>query len=733
MVKMEHPPSHQNHENSYKGPPTSVTTTGGPGGGQGPGGQGGGGGFSGIYESAAFANILIEFETENREMAVDVPDSFVAQTKTPPKYPPPSSLGDREEARSSGSSFSAVSLSNGHSLHRGRSRQSPPELVTLPSRDHLRIEKDGRLINTMEPPPLPTPQQSERIKKYGEDIVRKKEEQDRKAAQNEFLRHSIRNSQKMRALKHHAVQLENGSKKALEGQANYALKTGDEAEEMEADIMPLNRISTNDLAATVERLAANPNLQNLASRDVSTREAIKSLRSLFNDQRFQVSYQFAQKIESALASAKTNAFPITGEAQESAEETLSVLAKMDGEDQNDADELSKILTRPWLDGLLAAHDHISAFKSVTQFNAEDALFERVSHYSEPNVKIVRIDKTSEPLGATVKNEPDGSTDSVVVARIMRGGTAEASGLLHEGDELLEVNEQELRGKHIDEVYNVLLNMQGSLTFLVVPTRQHHMSPAHSYPGDPRAISQNGTPTTPTPGRHGVIHLKAHIDYDPEEDTIQGRPAVPCPELGIGFQKGDILHVINQLDPDWWQARRDGEEDQTLAGLIPSKNFLSRREAMKHTIAQEDRYDGSGNGGRSSSFGGHSSSARRFQRTKSGLLCAKKSGRNKKNRKNHPYAPDDDVDAEEILTYEEVALYYPRADRKRPVVLIGPPNIGRHELRQRLMQDTDQFAAAIPHTSRPKRADEVDGQDYHFISRLQFEQDILARHFVKHGE
>ena len=57
---------------------------------------------------------------------------------------------------------------------------------------------------------------------------------------------------------------------------------------------------------------------------------------------------------------------------------------------------------------------------------------QVSHYSEPNVKIVRIDKTSEPLGATVKNEPDGSTDSVVVARIMRGGTAEASGLLHEG-------------------------------------------------------------------------------------------------------------------------------------------------------------------------------------------------------------------------------------------------------------------------------------------------------------
>ena len=49
---------------------------------------------------------------------------------------------------------------------------------------------------------------------------------------------------------------------------------------------------------------------------------------------------------------------------------------------------------------------------------------------------------------------------------------------------------------------------------------------------------------------------------------------------------------------------------------------------------------------------------------------------------------------------QVALYYPRSDRKRPVVLIGPPNIGRHELRQRLMQDGDRFTAAIPRMSCP---------------------------------
>jgi len=63
-----------------------------------------------------------------------------------------------------------------------------------------------------------------------------------------------------------------------------------------------------------------------------------------------------------------------------------------------------------------------------------------------------------------------------------------------------------------------------------------------------------------------IHVKAHFDYDPSDD-----PYVPCRELGLSFQKGDILHVISQEDPNWWQAYRDGDEDnQPLAGLIPGK-------------------------------------------------------------------------------------------------------------------------------------------------------------------
>lgn len=75
-----------------------------------------------------------------------------------------------------------------------------------------------------------------------------------------------------------------------------------------------------------------------------------------------------------------------------------------------------------------------------------------------------------------------------------------------------------------------------------------------------------------------MHMKAHFDYDPEDDCY-----IPCRELGISFQKGEILHVISQEDANWWQAFREGEEDQTLAGLIPSKSFQNQREALKQTI------------------------------------------------------------------------------------------------------------------------------------------------------
>merc|ERR1719471_1598643 len=110
-----------------------------------------------------------------------------------------------------------------------------------------------------------------------------------------------------------------------------------------------------------------------------------------------------------------------------------------------------------------------------------------------------------------------------------------------------------------------------------------------------------------------------------------------------------------------------------------------------------------------------------------LLCARKT--NKRKRQNSPFKRE----RNEAPPYEEMSLYYPQSNQKRPLILVGPPSIGRHELRQRLLDDTSKFAAPIPHTSRPKEGGEIDGSDYHFISRSQFESQASGGRFLEHGE
>ena len=75
-----------------------------------------------------------------------------------------------------------------------------------------------------------------------------------------------------------------------------------------------------------------------------------------------------------------------------------------------------------------------------------------------------------------------------------------------------------------------------------------------------------------------------------------------------------------------------------------------------------------------------------------LLCARKT--NKRRRQNSPFKSGGGP-AGEAPPYEEMALYYPQSSQKRPLILVGPPSIGRHELRQRLLDDTVKFAAPIP--------------------------------------
>uniref|UniRef100_A0A4Y0BPU3 Guanylate kinase-like domain-containing protein n=2 Tax=Anopheles funestus TaxID=62324 RepID=A0A4Y0BPU3_ANOFN len=674
----------------------------------------------------------------HREMAVDVPESFIARNKTPPRYPPP---------RSTTAVTASVTPATPASAQLNGSTKPVP-----PPRDHLRIEKDGRLTNRAPVPapqvpdrkivPIasqhqhigqvlePTPDQLDSIKKFQEQLRRRREDEERIAAQNDFLRNSLRGSQRLRALQDNPIE------KPPVGVDNEAYADDEVVEKI---------IGYSELVAALQRLQGHLNKHGLAA----LAGRVTAAQSLL----LGPGIARALAVRTAVLERRRPKVPnpICPNAQALAKDCVESLAQSGSPT---AIELCDLLSTYEMEGLLLAHDRIasttdrspiasyggspvtvalpslsnnninnntltSAVKPATVMpsipnnaslvnNNNNNIAKRepmsvplgvLRDGSQDHIKIIQIEKSSEPLGATIRNEGE----AVVIGRVVRGGAAEKSGLLHEGDEILEVNGIEMRGKSVNDVCALLGSMTGTLTFLVVPA------------GVPQILPGLGMRDPP------VLHVRAHFDYDPEDDLY-----IPCRELGISFQKGDVLHVISRDDPNWWQAYREGEEDQTLAGLIPSQSFQHQRESMKLAIAGEvglrTRKDINGKAGGGST-----------------LLCARK-GRKKKKKASseHGYplyatATADDPDPEEILTYEEVALYYPRASHKRPIVLIGPPNIGRHELRQRLMADSERFAAAIPHTSRAQREGEVPGQDYHFISRQQFESDILARKFVEHGE
>ncbi|XP_050526013.1 protein PALS1 isoform X2 [Daktulosphaira vitifoliae] len=631
----------------------------------------------------------------HREMAVDVPDSFIARNKTPPRYPPPSRTTNRT-ANSTQNNGSAVI----DKQHSSVPPPPPPRSDVIKQQLHQAASINNNTIVTISSTE-PTKEQLESIRKYQDALRKRKEDEDRVAQQNEFLNRSLRGSKKLRDLEHEPPEsgiVNDGFSSDHDHEAETITTTTEEYQEPYEPIYKV--VGYGELIAALQRihLQLKKNgiyLGNKSDPDVAVIQCL-----LLNPEFVRV-LSVHNKVQQ-LWPPNTTKRPVTLEAQNLVRDCLE---SIQNSTLSEASELAKLLSQYEIEGVLWAHDTIAQDvlpqdENTTEMTVTlpigDPSTYGTSDQHPPNITIINIEKTNEPLGATVRNDGD----AVIIGRIVRGGAAEKSGLLHEGDEVLEVNGVEMRGKSINDVCDILSVMTGPLTFMIVPSAN-------------RISYQNSNGNR----ENFIMHMKAHFDYDPEDDGY-----IPCRELGISFQKGDILHVISQEDANWWQAFREGEEDQTLAGLIPSKSFQHQREALKQTITGGDK------------------SGKDRPKKQNTFLCGKK---NLKKRKKKALYQDggfpiyssnsDEYEAEDILTYEEVALYYPRANHKRPIVLIGPPNIGRHELRQRLMEDRDRFAAAIPHTSRAKKDGEIDGQDYHFITRAQFESDILSRKFVEHGE
>uniref|UniRef100_A0A2K5Y5L1 Discs large MAGUK scaffold protein 2 n=1 Tax=Mandrillus leucophaeus TaxID=9568 RepID=A0A2K5Y5L1_MANLE len=71
-----------------------------------------------------------------------------------------------------------------------------------------------------------------------------------------------------------------------------------------------------------------------------------------------------------------------------------------------------------------------------------------------------------------------------------------------------------------------------------------------------------------------LYVRAMFDYDKSKDS-------GLPSQGLSFKYGDILHVINASDDEWWQARRVMlEGDSEEMGVIPSKRRVERKERAR---------------------------------------------------------------------------------------------------------------------------------------------------------
>ncbi|XP_044035726.1 MAGUK p55 subfamily member 3 isoform X1 [Siniperca chuatsi] len=452
--------------------------------------------------------------------------------------------------------------------------------------------------------------------------------------------------------------------------------------------------------------------------DANYKEDLVFLKDVFSEK----SLGYLMKIHDKLRQyEKHSPTPVLHSASCLAEDLAEEL--QNGALESDERELLLLLSTPHLKAVLSAHDTVAQknFDPVLPPLPEDL----DDDLEEESVKIVRLVKNKEPLGATIRR--DEATGAVIVARIMRGGAADRSGLVHVGDELREVNGNLVTHKRPDEISQILSQSQGSITLKIIP-----------------AVAEEDRL------KESRVYLRALFDYTPYEDK-----ATPCQEAGLPFKRGDILQVVSQEDATWWQAKRVGDCN-LRAALIPSTQFQERRlryrmkmgsfpaplspKAPTYDRAEREDCDSEGalNGKDIVSpkskavpaFCGHAFS---WDFYSAGLRRSFRLRKDRQGSPGEPHTPD--ANHTEFLIYEEVTQYLPRpGERPRLIVLIGSLGARITELKQKVIAENPRrYGLAVPHTTRARKCHEREGVEYHFITKSAFEADIQNGKFIEYGE
>ncbi|XP_045149070.1 disks large homolog 2 isoform X5 [Echinops telfairi] len=319
----------------------------------------------------------------------------------------------------------------------------------------------------------------------------------------------------------------------------------------------------------------------------------------------------------------------------------------------------------------------------------------ISLEGEPR-KVV-LHKGSTGLGFNIVGGEDG--EGIFVSFILAGGPADLSGELQRGDQILSVNGIDLRGASHEQAAAALKGAGQTVTIIAQYQPEDYArfeAKIHDLREQMMNYSMSSGSGSLRTNQKRSLYVRAMFDYDKSKDS-------GLPSQGLSFKYGDILHVINASDDEWWQARRVTlEGDSEEMGVIPSKRRVERKERARLKTVKFN--------------------------AKPGVIDSKG---------DIPGLGDDGYGTKTLRGQEDLILSYEPVTRQeinytRPVIILGP-------MKDRINDDLisefpDKFGSCVPHTTRPKRDYEVDGRDYHFvISREQMEKDIQEHKFIEAGQ
>ncbi|XP_012580808.1 PREDICTED: disks large homolog 2 isoform X6 [Condylura cristata] len=347
-------------------------------------------------------------------------------------------------------------------------------------------------------------------------------------------------------------------------------------------------------------------------------------------------------------------------------------------------------------GLLPDSEMTSHSQHSTATRQPSVTLQRaISLEGEPR-KVV-LHKGSTGLGFNIVGGEDG--EGIFVSFILAGGPADLSGELQRGDQILSVNGIDLRGASHEQAAAALKGAGQTVTIIAQYQPEDYArfeAKIHDLREQMMNHSMSSGSGSLRTNQKRSLYVRAMFDYDKSKDS-------GLPSQGLSFKYGDILHVINASDDEWWQARRVMlEGDSEEMGVIPSKRRVERKERARLKTVKFN--------------------------AKPGVIDSKG---------DIPGLGDDGYGTKTLRGQEDFILSYEPVTRQeitytRPVIILGP-------MKDRINDDLisefpDKFGSCVPHTTRPKRDYEVDGRDYHFvISREQMEKDIQEHKFIEAGQ